>query len=241
MQGLPEEFRDRLRSVSKLLVTQRTLPAKLEVIVALAERTVPGCDAAGIVLLVNGEPATAAVSDRLALEIDLVQYQTGEGPCLAAVSTGKVVRIEVLQTDSRFTRFAPGALDREIGSTLSIPLLVGDVVVGALNMYARRANAFGAASEEAAGPLADYAAESIGSSPVYASAVDMVDAIMEAMEDQAVVNQAVGVLIAREGQTSAQAFSRLQELASASGETLGTVARWVLEERPGGPSSGGGS
>ena len=80
MQDLPEEAVERLARVSKLLRTQRSLPAKLEAVVALAKQMVPGCDSAGIMLLVEGQATSAAVTDRVAVEIDLVQYQTGEGP-----------------------------------------------------------------------------------------------------------------------------------------------------------------
>lgn len=38
---------ERLSRVTKLLRTQRTLPAKLETIVAVATRTIRNCDAAG--------------------------------------------------------------------------------------------------------------------------------------------------------------------------------------------------
>ncbi len=108
MDELPRESIERLARVTRLLCTQRTLPAKLETRVAMARRTVPNCHAAGISLLVDGQPTTAAVSDRLAVQIDLVQYETGEGPCLAALSDSKVIRVDVMERDSRFARIAPG-------------------------------------------------------------------------------------------------------------------------------------
>ena len=89
MDELPEVAAERLARVNRLLQTQRTLPAKLEAIVTMVKRTDPGCDAAGITLLVDGEPTTTAASDRLSVEIDLVQYDTGEGPCLEAIQKGQ--------------------------------------------------------------------------------------------------------------------------------------------------------
>ena len=74
MQDLPPETVERLSRVTKLLKTQRTLPAQLEAVVGIVKRSVPSCDAAGIVLLVDGEPTSVAVTDRLTIEIDLVQY-----------------------------------------------------------------------------------------------------------------------------------------------------------------------
>jgi GAF domain-containing protein len=236
LHELPKSSIDKLARVTKLLKTQRTLPAKLETVVAIVKRTIPNCDAAGISLLIDGEPTSVAVSDRLAVEIDLVQYQTGEGPCLAAMSDSAVVRIDVLERDSRFVRFAPGALDREILSVLSIPLSANGRTVGALNMYSRSADAFDAGSEEAARPMAEYAAEAISTSPLYAYSLDVVEGLVETMETRAVIAQATGVIMAGEHATSGQALDRLRELALRSGASLRTVAERVLDERPRGPA-----
>ena len=232
MQELPEESVERFARVEKLLRTQRTLPARLESVVAIARRTVVNCDAAGISLIVEGQPTTSAVSDRLAVEIDLVQYQTGEGPCLAAMAGGHVIRIDILERDQRFSRFAPGALAMDINSVLSMPLSAGDRVVGALNLYSRRPNAFDGDSEQAAQPLADYAGEIIGTSALYAYALDMVDGLVESLENQAIIAQAIGILTTTEQQTSEEALERLRTLALTSGRSMRTVAGWVIEERP---------
>ncbi len=232
MQELPAESMEKLSRVAKLLTTQRTLPAKLEAVVAIVKRTVPNCDAVGISLLIDGEPTTAAVTDRLAVEIDLVQYQTGEGPCLAALEQSNVIRIDFIDRDSRFSRFAPGALAHEVKSVLSVPLTASGRIVGALNLYSHRPNAFDAHSEEAAKPMADYAGEAISTSPLYAYSLDMVDGLVETQASKAVIAQATGVIMAAEQRTSEEALDRLRELAMSSGETMRTVADWVLEERP---------
>jgi GAF domain-containing protein len=235
MQDLPKESVEKLARVTKLLKTQRTLPAKLETVVAIVKRTVPNCDAAGISLVIDGEPTSVAVSDRLAVEIDLVQYRTGEGPCLAAMNDSAVVRIDVLERDSRFVRFAPGALDQDIHSVLSTPLSANGRSVGALNMYSRAVDAFAADSEEAVRPMAQYAAEVISTSPLYAYSLDMVEGLVETMESQAVIAQATGVIMAGEHTTSDEALGRLRDLALRSGASMRTVAERVLEERPRGP------
>ena len=232
MEELPPDTVEKLARVAKLLKTQRTLPAKLEAVVALVKRTIPDCDAVGVTLLIEGEPTSIAVSDRLAIEIDLVQYRTGEGPCLAALGQSQAIRIDVLDADTRFTHFAPGAIDLDLSSVLSIPLDANGRTVGALNLYSRRPDAFDARTEEAVQPMADYAAESISTSPIYAYSLDMVEGLAETVESQAVIDQATGVLMATEERSSAEALDRLRELALSSGESMGTVAKWVLEERP---------
>lgn len=239
MQDLPPETVERLTRVTRLLKTQRTLPAQMEAVVGIVTRTVPSCDAAGVILLVDGEPTSVAVSDRLTMEIDLVQYETGEGPCLSALHDGDVVRIDILEKDSRFTRFAPGALDRGLRSVLSTPLTANGRRVGALNMYSTQANAFDDQTSEAVRPIAEYAGHAISSSPLYAYSLDMVDGLVEDLESRAVIEQATGVLMANQEETSGDALDRLRDLAMRSGESMRTVAEWVIKERPTGAATPG--
>jgi GAF domain-containing protein len=175
------------------------------------------------------------VTDRLTIEIDLVQYQTGEGPCLAAMNDGDVVRIDILERDSRFTRFAPGALDLNLHSVLSVPLEANGRSVGALNMYSATTNGFDAETLEAVRPMAEYAGQAIGSSPLYAYSLDMVDGLVEDLESRAIIDQATGVLMATQEDTSEEALGQLRDLAMRSGESMRTVAEWVIKERPTAP------
>lgn len=232
MPDLPEESGERLARVERLLGTERTLQAKLQSVVAIAKRTVLNCDAAGLTLNIDGEPTTGAASDRLAVEIDLVQYETGQGPCLAAIDGGKMIRIDILERDSRFSRFAPGALAMDINSVLSLPLPAGDRVVGALNLYSRLPNVFDARAEQVALPLAEYATEIIATSALYAYSLHMVEGLVESMEDQAMITEAIGILSTTEFPTGEGAIERLRALALASGRSMRTVAGWVIEERP---------
>jgi GAF domain-containing protein len=238
LQDLPPETVEKLSRVTRLLKTQRTLPAQLEAVVGIVKRSVPSCDAAGIVLLVDGEPTSVAVTDRLTIEIDLVQYRTGEGPCLAALNDGEVVRIDILERDSTFTRFAPGALDRGLRSVLSTPLTAHGRSVGALNMYSTKANAFDDRTQEAVRPMAEYAGDAIGSSPLYAYSLDMVDGLVEDLESRAIIEQATGVLMSTQEDTSQDALAQLRDLAMRSGESIRTVAEWVIAERPTGGNHG---
>lgn len=237
MQELPKESIERLSRVTKLLSTQRTLPARLEAVASIVKRIVPTCDAVGLSLLVDGQPTTAAVSDRLAVEIDLIQYETGEGPCLSAIRDSNVIRIDLIERDRRYSRFAPGAIAHDINSVLSLPLTVGGRTVGALNLYSHAAGAFDARTEEVLRPLVDYAAEVVSTSPLYAYSLELVEGLVEDLESRAMISQAMGIIIANEGCTQEQALDRLRELALASGEPIRSVAEWAIVERPNGAAT----
>lgn len=107
--------------------------------------------------------------------------------------------------------------------------------MGALNLYSHLSKAFDADAERAVQPMADYAAEAIGTSPLYAYSLDMVEGLVETLESRALIAQATGVIMTAEHVSSEGAWDRLRKLAMASGESMHTVADWVLEERPTGP------
>jgi GAF domain-containing protein len=237
LSDLPAESTERLTRVMKLVRTQRTLPTKLEAVTELVKRTIANCDAAGVSLMVEQQPTTCVITDHVVVEVDLVQYETSEGPCLAAIEESNVVRIDVIEEDVRFSRFAPGALDSGINSVLSLPLVAEGRTVGALNLYSYRPNAFDQDSERAAIPFADYAAEVIARSPLYAYSLDMVEGLIESIENQALISRATGVLVARHGWSSAEALDALRRRALAHGESLLAVAESILAEtaEPGPP------
>ena len=85
-----------------------------------------------------------------------------------------MIRIDHMAEDERFRRLAPGAVAHDVNSVLSLPLTAHGDEVGALNLYSHQANAFSQATQQLVQPLADYAAEVIASSPLYAYSVDMI-------------------------------------------------------------------
>ncbi len=228
---LPAELRDDLERINRLLVTQRTMPAKLEAIAEILERTVPGCDSVSISLVVEESAVTGAASSQLAIEADLVQYGHDQGPCLTAAKDQSPVRIDVLQDDERFEHFAPGAIEKGVESVLSIPLLFEGTTVGSINLYSETPNAFTAEVTEQIAPFAEYAVEVIAHSPLYAASLDMVAGLVEVVDDAAQVEIAVGVLIFLRGMDQREAWEFLQRQAADTCSSLVETARHVMATR----------
>src|SRR5881398_3051058 len=91
-----------LRQLAEVLQTQQTLGGALAGIAEAATASVPGCDAATIAIAVEGRPATAAMTARIALELDMVQYDTQDGPCLTTFATMSTMRLDVTERDDAF-------------------------------------------------------------------------------------------------------------------------------------------
>jgi GAF domain-containing protein len=189
------------------------------------------CDAAGLAAIAKGRTWSVATSDEIVLEVDLVQYDTGEGPCLDAIHSSHVVRLDIADGRETYPHFAPGALDAGIRSVLSIPVAWDGTTVGALNLYSKREHAF--QSEEArttAEQLAGYAAETILTSPLYETSQALVEEVIAGLGTAEMVGAALGILCAQAGYGRPEALTDLAESARLRGETLREAAEWVLRE-----------
>ena len=114
----------------------------LQRIVELAPSTVDGCDAAGIFVVENEQVSTTAYSNPFVVELDGLQFETDEGPCLNAVSEGGTFYAEDLAEDPRWPTFGPAATALGIRSILAFSLSTHRL--SALNLYAHMPAAFGA-------------------------------------------------------------------------------------------------
>jgi len=78
-----EDLVNTLQTLAEVIQGQRTLGGALAGIAEAATASVPRCDAASVAISIEGSPSTAAITARVALELDTVQYDTNDGPCLA--------------------------------------------------------------------------------------------------------------------------------------------------------------
>ncbi len=208
-----DEIERKLDDVYEALVVGNAFAAKLETIAGLAKRLIPNCDGAGFVLQVRGDVRSIGVTDEVVLEVDLVQYDTGQGPCLEAIERSDTVRIDVMDAGEQWTHFAKGALQAGINSVLSLPVVANGTPVGALNLYSTSVRAFDDRAEALGQSLADYTADIVASSQIYASSVDLVQEVLGRIAAREMINNALGVIMGREECTTEEARRRLTERA----------------------------
>jgi hypothetical protein len=80
--------------LQQALLGTQTVEQFLQEVALLAARLVPDGMSCGMTMRPNGRPVTVACSDELASQVDELQYQVGDGPCLHALRQGRVVRID---------------------------------------------------------------------------------------------------------------------------------------------------
>lgn len=224
-----DELVNALQRLTEVLQTQRTLGAALAGIAEAAVTSVPGCDAASIALSVEGRPATAAVTARIALELDLVQYDTEDGPCLTSFRDMAALRLDVVEAGDDFPHFAVAARNRGIRGVLSVPARWGDETVATLNVYSR-GGPFDESAASVAAVLAAQVAIAVSRSPEFAAARAAVEQAQRDVEDKADVDIATGLLMSTQGCTAEQAAGLLQRAATQQERTILDIAHRIIDQ-----------
>ena len=95
------------------------------------------CDAATIAISIGGQPATAAMTGTVALELDMVQYDNDDGPCLTSFRTASTLRLDLYEQGEAFPHIAIAAQRVGIRAVLSVPSHLGGETIATLNLYSR--------------------------------------------------------------------------------------------------------
>lgn len=228
MSQYPDELWRSVADLSGLLLSEEDQETTLRRVADLAVRSIPDCDAVGVTLFRGGKATTRAATGGLAYEIDHFQYDIGEGPCLSAIHDQQMIEIEDMATEVRWPRFCRHAAERGTRSSLSFPLLVRGEALGALNLYARRAAAFSAADHDTGAMFATQAAVVVANSQTYGASVRLAAHLREALDSRAVIDQAMGILIARNGYSQDLAFAALRVTSQSENRKLHHVAQEIV-------------
>jgi transcriptional regulator with GAF, ATPase, and Fis domain len=220
-QGPEPGVARQLSELARALQADNTVEELLNHIAKAAVTEVPGAQYAGITQVSGQKFTTTAASDKLIDELDQLQYQAGEGPCLDAARHHETVRCDDLRTDDRWPRFARQATDLGVLSVLSLQLFVGGDSLGALNLYAAGAAAFGAESESTGILLASHAALALASASVQTN-------LLAAMDSRDVIGEAKGILMERYKIPRVEAFGLLVASSQAMNRKLRDVAEHLV-------------
>jgi len=172
-------------------------------IVRSAVELVPGCDEASIsVVLGRRTVSSEAASGDLPAAVDALQERLQQGPCLEAAYLHTTVRVADMATETRWPLFTQAALAEGAAGMLSIQLYVKGDDLGALNLFARHADAFTDESEHVGLMFAAHAA-------IAYSAARREERMTRGLLTQQVIGQAQGILMERYRLTDDRAFALL--------------------------------
>ncbi len=227
----PEEFKE----LQDALVNTESVEQFLHDMAVLAARLIGADLSCGMTMRSNGRPVTVACSDPVAATVDAVQYELGNGPCLHAMRDGHVVRIEDTTDKARWPEFERRAAYHGIRSCLALPLRSEGQRVGALNLYARDAAAFGTAEAQRAADFAENASGALTLAIRLASHAALIEQLRSSLVSRTVIDQALGIVMARENCNQARAFDILRSASQNSNVKLRDIASAIITNVSGEP------
>lgn len=229
------DLQDSLGQLAGLVADSLGLPELLGKVASFAARAIPGADGAGVTLLRVDQPGNRvealAASDSFVSEIDEIQYVVlDEGPCITAALEARTVRSGSLGGEKMWPRFGPRIGRLGIHSALSLPLLLPDRVIGAINVYARGKDVFDDHAAELGELFAAPAAVAVHNAQILNRALALTVQLQTALATRPAIDQAIGLLRGRSGGTPEEAFARLRAISQSEHSKLADVAEHIVDE-----------
>jgi GAF domain-containing protein len=218
-----------LEHLAEVLRIESTLGVAVANIAEAATTSVPGCDAATVALSIRGRPATAAMTGIIALELDMVQYDNNDGPCLTSLRDARALRLDLYELGERFPHVAVAAERVGVQAVLSVPSRWGGEAIATLNLYSR-SGPFDESAETVAAVLAAQVAIAVSRSPEFAAARAVAEQAQRDADDHSQIAFARGILIGSQNCTVEQAEGLLQHAATQDVQTILQIAQRIIEE-----------
>ncbi|GAA2020538.1 hypothetical protein GCM10009740_06200 [Terrabacter terrae] len=184
-----------------------------------------------VAVVSHGVTLTYVVTHVELAVLDAVQYLDG-GPCVQAAHDAQTVQVENvgLLDEGRWQFFAQAAAAHGIMSTLSMPVLNGDAVIGGVNLYGSTAHAFEGREEKLAELFGAWAPGAIANADLgFTTRLEAAKAPGR-LHDLHTVDLAVGVLVAAKAIPPDEARADLEHAAAQAGIQPVTLARAVIQE-----------
>jgi GAF domain-containing protein len=192
---------ERVATTTLLNVVRPTVAvAWFGLITTLASKTLPHTAGSGVTLFgTDGAPTTRGASAPIVGHADGMQYELDEGPCLAAWNERILVRVDDVAAEQRWPRWAKAVEPLGLRSSLSAPLVAGDIALGAIKVYAMRAAAYDAHAEHLLTLFAAQTAILLANVRSVDAARQLSDGLREALRARHDISTAKGIVMAREG------------------------------------------
>lgn len=230
------EVQEDLEGLQNALLNTDSVEQFMHELAVLSTQAMDGVMSCGMALRQRGRAeAVTACSDQLAAAADDVQYQAGDGPSLHALRHGRRVRIEDTAVSQRWPKFCRQAEELGIRSCYALPLVVDGEPVGALILHSRRRAAFGAEETARADRFAKDASGALTLAIRMASCTDLNEQLRSSIGSRAVIDQALGVIMATEHVAQDRALALLKSVSQNTNVRLRDLAASIVTRVSGKP------
>lgn len=172
-------------------------------------------------------------SDQVSRLIEDLQYTLGEGPCLDACRQGRVAEESDLANPEtpRWPAFSPPALEAGARAVFGIPLRVGGVGLGALDLYRDRPGTLSEDQRADALVMAEVVTSWVLGAQAGASAAELARQLETEADFHFIVHNTAGMLSVQMAISVSEALIRLRSYAFSHDRPLPEVAEDVVAGR----------
>jgi hypothetical protein len=189
---------------------------------------------AGIMLLAGDRPrGSVCTTDEVSAQIEELQYTLGEGPCVDAHREHAPVLEPDLASPAvvRWADFSRSAVAAGARAVFGFPVAIGEIRVGALNLYRDRPGPLTADQHADALVVAQVAARSIITMQADAVPGQLAPELEAGGNFRFVVHQAAGMVAVQLGVPVDEALLRIRAHAFSTEETVVETAEAVIDRR----------
>jgi transcriptional regulator with GAF, ATPase, and Fis domain len=222
MEPTPLTVAEALAQSVEQINESRTLEDTFDAIVRAARTSIPAFEHVSIsVRSSSGTIETRAGTDQLVWELDGVQYDMGEGPCVEAIEHEPVVVVQHIRHEQRWPLYIPAAVKKGVRSQVGVQLFANGKHLGGLNLYSTEHDEVEHESVDTARLLATHVAVMLGH-------VQETHNLNQALQSRKAIGQAIGILMERYRIDENRAFQFLLRASSTSNIKLRDIAEELV-------------
>jgi len=195
----------------------------------LAKRTLGEVEDVSVTVIDRGQPRSVVFTGPLAVHLDERQYELGFGPCLDAAKTGQRLVVDTDDADTPYREFARIAARAGVRHVVSTGMPLAQASIGGMNIYRTAEGVFSPTLLEQAEVFASYAAVAVNNIASYAGATTEAAQLRTAMQSRAVIDQAIGVIMARDRCSPDEAFDLLRRISQHRNVKLRDLAQTIVD------------
>lgn len=170
------------------------------------------------------KPAATGAGSARAVELEELQAEAGEGPCITAMSGARTVYVRDVRRESRWPVFGQAAAERGYAAVLVVPIDLDDECRAALSFYATHHSGFTDGEILTAENVARQVSRPLRLSLRIGRLQDARDDLASAMKSRTVIDMAIGVVMAQNRCPPDEAFTLLRKASNARNIKLREVA-----------------
>lgn len=176
------------------------------------------------------KPSTAAGSSERAVELDQLEQAIGDGPCIRALREMSPVIIDDVTTDSRWSELNRKFAEKNIYSSLGVPLEITSDASAALNFFASKPGAFTQDVYDKALGFTESARSTLLLAVRMGAVQSRADDLEAAMQSRTAINLACGVIMGQNRCSQTEAMEILTKVSSNRNRKLRDVATELVEQ-----------